>query len=255
MNAIEARQVSVTMGGHRILTDVSFNVAAGDVVAIVGPNGSGKSTLMKAMLGLIPFQGEIRIFGVAPGVLSTEGKVSRTQRAATAAAGRRVGYVPQHLDFDRTMPVTVDELLSVHLAPGGCREAIGAALAATGAAHLRHRMIGVLSGGEFQRVLLSLALLNTPDILFLDEPASGVDMEGVAEFYDLIQGLRGQKNMTIVMVSHDMDVVFRHATQVLCINHALICTGAPHDALTADTMRRLYGTEQSIYSHKEKRHD
>lgn len=226
------------MGGHRILDRVSFDVAAGEAVAIVGPNGSGKTTLMKAMLGLVPFQGDIRILGVSPAGLSP--------------VARRIGYVPQHLDFDRTMPITVEELLSVHLAEHR-NGATARALAAVGVADLQYRMIGVLSGGEFQRVLLALALLNNPEILFLDEPASGVDTEGVAEFYGLIQTLRAQKNMTIIMVSHDMDVVFRHATTVLCINHALICSGAPHDALSAQTMRRLYGTEQALYSHKEKK--
>lgn len=239
-HAISVRNVNVILNGHRVLADVSFDVAAGEVAAIVGPNGSGKTTLVKAILGLVPYRGDIAVLGVPPHDLP---------RVAS-----RVGYVPQRLDFDRTMPVTVAELLNVHLLDRHAKNATESALAAVKAPDLRHKMIGVLSGGEFQRVLLALALLNEPELLLLDEPAAGVDIEGAAEFYALIQDLRAQRDMTIVMVSHDIDVVFRHATQVLCINHALICTGAPQEALTPDTMRALYGAEQSVYAHKEKRH-
>lgn len=235
---ISAKNVSVVLNNHRVLADVSFDVARGDVIAVVGPNGSGKTTLLKAMLGLLPYQGDIRVLGLPT--------------AALPRVAHRIGYVPQHLDFDRTMPITVEELLDAHLTDRAQKGAVRAALAAVRAEDLLRRMIGALSGGEFQRVLLALALLNEPEILFLDEPAAGVDMEGAAEFYALMQDLRAKRNLTIIMVSHDIDVVFRHATVVLCINHALICQGAPHDALTSETMLRLYGAEQAIYSHKEK---
>lgn len=236
---ITARNVTVVLNNHRVLADVSFDIARGDVVAIVGPNGSGKTTLVKAMLGLIPYSGDIRVLGMLPAQLP---------RVAS-----RIGYVPQHLDFDRTMPVTVEELLEAHLPDRGRKAAVATALGAVQADDLRRRMTGVLSGGEFQRVLLALALLNEPDILFLDEPAAGVDVEGAAEFYELLRDLRKKRNLTVVMISHDIDVVFRHATAVLCINHTLICTGTPHDTLTPETMRHLYGSEQTSYMHKDKK--
>ncbi|OGZ97333.1 MAG: hypothetical protein A3J10_00405 [Candidatus Sungbacteria bacterium RIFCSPLOWO2_02_FULL_54_10] len=239
-NAISVKNLNVVLNGHRVLADVSFDVSAGSIAAIVGPNGSGKTTLMKAMLGLIPYQGESAVLGVPSAALN--------QRVAA-----RIGYVPQRLDFDRTMPVTVAELLDVHLLDRSRKNAAHEALSAVDARDLLPKMIGVLSGGEFQRVLLALALLNKPDILFLDEPAAGVDIEGAAEFYARLQDLRAQRHITIVMVSHDMDVVFRHATTVLCINHVLVCQGAPSDALTPDTMHALYGPEHALYPHKEKR--
>lgn len=239
--AISVKNITVVLNHHRVLADISFDVEHGAMVAIVGPNGSGKTTLLKAMLGLLPYKGDIRMLGAAP--------------AALSRVARRIGYVPQRLDFDRTMPVTVEELLGAHLIDRTRTNAIPKALAAVQADDLRHRMLGALSGGEFQRVLLALALLNEPEILFLDEPAAGVDVEGMTEFYGFLQDLRAKKDMTIVMVSHDMDVVFRHATEVLCVNHSLICQGAPHAALTAETMSRLYGMEQTLYPHKEKRHD
>ena len=237
-NAISVKNLNVVLHNHRVLADVSFDVEPGSIVAIVGPNGSGKTTLVKAMLGLIPYQGDIKIRG----------------RAASPRRGSasRIGYVPQRLDFDRTMPMTVAELLDAHLMDRKRKNAIPAALAAVKAGDLMQKMIGVLSGGEFQRVLLALALLNEPEMLFLDEPAAGVDVEGSAEFYGLLRDLRGKNNMTIVMVSHDIDMVFRHATTVLCVNHALICQGTPQETLTPDTMRSLYGAEQTLYAHKEK---
>lgn len=237
-SVISAQNVGVVLNGHRVLSDVSFDIAKGTVAAIVGPNGSGKTTLMKAMLGLVSFQGDISILGARPDTL--------------APVASHIGYVPQHLDFDRTMPVTVEELLGFHLTPHTKSTAIAEALDAVHATELRDRMIGVLSGGEFQRVLLALALLNHPELLFLDEPAAGVDIEGAAEFYALIRELRAERRMTVIMVSHDIDVVFRHADTVLCINHALVCQGAPRDALTADTLSRLYGAEHDVYLHKEK---
>ncbi|MEK7099220.1 MAG: metal ABC transporter ATP-binding protein [Patescibacteria group bacterium] len=239
-NIISVKDLNVVLNGHRVLDDVSFDIPAGSIAAIVGPNGSGKTTLMKAMLGLIPYQGESMVLGVPSSGVS--------RRVAD-----RIGYVPQHLDFDRTMPVTVAELLDVHLRDRTRKNRIAESLASVDAADLLPKMIGVLSGGEFQRVLLALALLNNPDILFLDEPSAGVDIEGAGEFYARLQDLRTQRSITIVMVSHDMDVVFRHATQVLCINHALICQGSPHSALTPDTMKHLYGPEHALYPHKEKR--
>ena len=115
----------------------------------------------------------------------------------------------------------------------------------------------MLSGGEFQRVLLALALLNNPEVLFLDEPAASVDIEGAGELYVLLQRLQKEKKITIVLVSHDVDVVYRYATEVLCINHRIICKGTPQDALTPETMEKLYGGQQSLYAHrghKEKQH-
>ncbi len=239
-HAVSVKNLTVVLNNHRVLSDVSFDVAHGGITAVVGPNGSGKTTLVKAILGLISYTGEITVLGKSPAGLSR--------------VAHRIGYVPQHLDFDRTMPVTVEELLGAHLLDRNKKSGIREALDAVHANELRQRMIGVLSGGEFQRVLLALALLNKPEILFLDEPAAGVDVEGSAEFYGLLRDLRETRGITVVMVSHDIDVVFRHATMVLCINHALICQGTPHDTLTAETMSRLYGAEQALYPHKEKQH-
>ncbi len=238
MPIISARNVDVTLNNHHVLEHITFDIEPGEIVAIIGPNGSGKTTLLKALLGLVPYVGEITIAGYSP--------------ARLRAVSSKIGYVPQRLEFDRTMPITVRELFAIHLRKGA-RIPIQT-LEVVGVDRLLERNLGVLSGGEFQRVLLALALLNDPEILFLDEPAASVDIEGAAEIYQLITTLRKERLLTILMVSHDVDVVFRYADKVLCVNHRLLCKGAPQDALTAKVMEELYGGYQTPYHHNEKRH-
>ena len=239
MSIISVQNLNVTLNDHHILLDVSFEIEKGSITAIVGQNGSGKTTLLKAMLGFIPYRGEISVLGHSPRQL---------HRIAS-----KIGYVPQRLDFDRTIPVTVRELLSIHSA-GQEDPAIREALALVGAGDLLDKRLGVLSGGQFQRVLIALALLNRPEILFLDEPAASIDVEGAGELYELLRTLKEEKHLTILLVSHDIDVVYGFTDSVLCINHRLLCSGVPHEALTKETMEKLYGRTHAIYPHKEKRH-
>lgn len=231
---ISVKNLNVALGSHHILQDISFEITKGEIVAIVGPNGSGKTTLLKTLLGFIPYQGEISVLGQPPRSLS---------RVAS-----QIGYVPQHLEFDRTIPITVSELLAVHATKNGV--SAKDTLAGVGAENLLHRPLGVLSGGEFQRVLLALALLNQPEIIFLDEPAASVDVEGAGEIYELIEDLQKKKGLTIVIVSHDIDVVFHYANNVLCLNHRLVCQGAPKKALTKEALEELYGPHGAVYTHK-----
>ncbi len=223
MPIISVKNLHVTLNKHHILDGLSFDIEKGDVAAIIGPNGSGKTTLLKAILGLVPYEGEIRIFEKSPREL--------------AEIASRIGYVPQRLEFDRTMPVTVEELLRVHLS--GTHALPQHTLALIGVDTLLRKSLGSLSGGEFQRVLLGLALLNEPEILFLDEPVASIDIEGAAEVYQLIVNLRKEKDITVVLVSHDVDVVYRYANTVLCVNHVLLCKGAPEKTLTEDVIEKL----------------
>lgn len=238
MSIISARDVNVILNAHHILEGITFDIEPGEIAAIIGPNGSGKTTLLKTLLGLVPYEGEITIAGSSPARLHT--------------VASKIGYVPQRLEFDRTMPITVHELFAIHLRKGA--RIPTQTLKVVGVDRLLERKLGVLSGGEFQRVLLALALLNDPEILFLDEPAASVDIEGAAEIYQLITTLRKERLLTILIVSHDVDVVFRYADKVLCVNHRLLCKGAPQDALTAKVMEELYGKLQTPYHHKEQRH-
>ncbi|MBI4193189.1 MAG: metal ABC transporter ATP-binding protein [Candidatus Colwellbacteria bacterium] len=236
--AISAANVSFSYDASPVLADVSFSIPAGSLAAIVGPNGSGKTTLLKILLGfLTPTGGEVRIAGTTP-----------------KGARGLVGYVPQRFGFDRNFPITVSEFLTVSC-PSCTEEKIEENLTHLDVKGIAHRQLGTLSGGQLQRVLIVRAMLSDPAILYLDEPSSGIDIEGERSFFELISHLHTEHRATIVMVSHELHVVHRLADQVICINRSLICSGAPEAALTPETIARLYGGEVGLYRHDEKQHD
>lgn len=235
--------LSLQLGGQLVLEDVSFVVDEGEIAIVIGPNGAGKTMLMRTILGLLPARtGTIEIFG-------------RDHRQLGEARDW-IGYMPQRLDFDRTFPITVFEVMLLRLRHSGFwlsrdahRAQIAKALARVHGERLIDRRIGRLSGGELQRVLLAYALLNEPRLLFLDEPAAGVDIGGEDTFYELIHHLRDQQKITVVMVSHDLDVVFKYADQVLCLNRRLLCHGAPRTVLQPGVLEETYGTLAATYRH------
>ncbi len=241
--AVVVRDLSLQLGGQTIFEDISFTVDEGEIAILIGPNGAGKTMLMRTMLNLLSAQtGSVAFFG-------------RDNRNL-GPVRHRIGYMPQRLDFDRTFPITVYEVMLLRLRKSGFwsnrrarREAISATLARVHAENLIDRRIGQLSGGELQRVLLAYALLTHPDLLLLDEPAAGVDVAGEDTFYALIHHLRHEENLTVVMVSHDLDVVFRYADQVLCLNRRLLCTGAPHSVLGPEVLEQTYGSMAASYHH------
>ncbi|MFH0928263.1 MAG: ATP-binding cassette domain-containing protein, partial [bacterium] len=123
-----------------------------------------------------------------------------------------------------------------------------------GALELAEKRLGELSGGELQRVLIAAALANNPNILFLDEPSSGIDIGGEETVYSLIHHLAHEKGITILLISHDLDIVYHHANQVLCLNQRLICTGTPKEVLNSDTLRELYGEHVGVFEHAPGKH-
>ena len=214
---IGAERLSVTLEAHPVLTDVSLSVQPGEIVTILGPNGSGKSTLLRALLGIVP---------------ASSGKV--TQRP-----GLVVGYVPQRLAVDRTMPMTVRRFLSLPRRVGDAEAA--AALVRVGLPEVAGRQMADLSGGQFQRVLLARALLAQPDILILDEPTQGLDQPGEAAFYRLIEEVRSETGVAVLMVSHDLHVVMAASDRVICLNGHICCEGTPRVVSTAPEYRALFG--------------
>lgn len=236
--AIEAQHLTVTLGSHAILKDISFSIPEGSVTAVIGPNGSGKTTLLRTLMGfLAPKSGEVRILGKAPD-----------------AVRHRVGYVPQRFSFDRTFPITVREFLEFS-SPTSSEQEMRRRLHQLDSVDAMRRRLSELSGGQLQRVLIARALLRSPSILYLDEPATGIDMVGERSLYDLLAQISGEKKTTIVLVSHELEVVYRHATLVLCVNQSMHCHGLPQEVLTDKVLQKLYGKESAVYHHQPHRHD
>ncbi|MFO0948841.1 MAG: metal ABC transporter ATP-binding protein [Planctomycetota bacterium] len=236
--AIRLDNVSVTRNGNRILEGITATIPRHGVTAVIGPNGAGKTTLLKAMLRLIPYEGNIAI----------QGKVRRP----------KIGYVPQRLDFDRGTPITVADFLAmgtqrIPLWFGITKKAKRLAeekLDRVRGIHLLNRPLGKLSGGELQRAQLAMALQLDPEILFLDEPVAGVDIAGERLFCDLLEEVQQQSHLTMVMVSHDLSVVSQHATHVLCINRRLECEGTAPAVLNAKNLAAMYGPHAGLYDHQ-----
>jgi len=227
---LEIRNLTVKYDGHVILNELNFWVNSGEIVAIIGPNGSGKTTLLKAILGLIPHQGEVKILGGPP-------------RLALDS----IGYVPQRLDFDRTFPLTVREFLGfIKSKNQPWREEV---LMEVGVNAFTEKRIGELSGGQLQRLLIAKALLKEPKLLMLDEATSGVDIAAEMTFFELIEHLNKTHNVTIMLISHEVQMVYKFATQILCLNKDLVCNGIPKEAITKEVLEQLYGKNIEFQPH------
>lgn len=214
---LSADHLSVRLDGHDVLTDISMQVRGGEIVTILGPNGSGKSTLLRALLGILS---------------PASGKVSRRP-------GLVIGYVPQRLAIDRTLPMTVRRFLSLPVRVSDT--AAAAALARVGLPDVAGKQMADLSGGQFQRVLLARALLAKPHLLILDEPTQGLDQPAEAAFYRLIEEVRRETGVAVLMVSHDLHVVMAASDRVICLNGHICCEGTPRVVSSAPEYRALFG--------------
>ncbi len=217
MSLISAQHISVGFGAAPVLTDVSLSIQQGEIVTLIGPNGSGKSTLLRALLGIVPL---------------ASGHVTRAENL-------RLGYVPQKLSIDRAMPITVRRFLS--LPQRATDKDARAALKRVGLAAMDAAQMAQLSGGQMQRAMLARALLTDPQILVLDEPTQGLDQQGEASFYRLIEELRLETGAAVLMVSHDLHVVMAASDRVICLNGHICCQGAPHVVSSAPEYRALFG--------------
>ncbi len=240
---VELRGVQVSLGGQEVLRGIDLHVPAGELVALIGPNGSGKTTLLRALLGLQKISaGEIKLFGVKD----------------VAAALPRVGYVPQHFNLERSFILTVREFLALHLtetrhwfwqSKKKNDALIRASLAEIGVETLLDKPLATLSGGQLQRVLIAFSLLRKPELLLLDEPTAGVDMQGEETFYDLIAGIQKRHHLTAILVSHDLSMVYRHASWVYALNGVICCEGHPEEVMNANSLKQAYGIHVSPYHH------
>ena len=225
---LEVVGLSLRFGANRIFKDLSFRLSRGALLAVVGPNGAGKTLLFRALIGAIPAEGTIRW---APGV--------------------RIGYVPQKLDIARDVPITSVDFLRANIEAGAIGEAVaGDALKAVGLSmQAAGQPIGSLSGGQFQRLLVAFALSGAPNVLLLDEPTAGVDEPGQEQLNELVHRLQEARGLTLLLISHDLSVVYRYATSVLCLGRHLICFGAPRTVLTPDLLQEVYGSPVAFHVH------
>lgn len=226
---ITASNAGARFGGTDVLNSVDLAISAGEIVTIVGPNGSGKSTLLRMLIGAIqPSSGTIR---------------RRT--------GLRIGYVPQKLALDATLPITVERFLSLPKRSSSKR--IERALEEVDMSAHAQAQVASLSGGQIQRVLLARALLSEPDILVLDEPTQGLDQHGISDFYAMIEEVRAALGCAVLMVSHDLHVVMRASDRVICLNGHICCQGAPTDVSASAEYQALFGERDAaalaLYRH------
>ena len=228
---LKVQNVSVKIGGDKILKNVNLHVHCGQLVALIGPNGAGKSTLLKALLGEREFDGNI-LFSV-PG--------SRRAKA-------RIGYVPQSPNFDPGDPLSVADLFTCCLSRRPAflgpskqdRELILECLDRVHGEDLIDKRVGTLSGGELQRVLLALALEPMPNILILDEPLSGVDIEGQTGLMDMLDEIRRDFDLSILMTTHDFSMLPRYADRVVLIDHEVKRQGTPAEVLDSPEFRTAF---------------
>lgn len=224
---------AVKIGKLEIFRDVNIHVHCGQLTALIGPNGAGKSTLLKAILGEVSHTGNLHY---------VDAKGKHTGNPV-------IGYVPQYLRFDVSSPTSVQDLFMACLTKrpvwfwpvGKLRDRILRSLHRVKAEQLIDRRLGALSGGEMQRVLLALALEPQPDLLLLDEPVSGVDQNGLELFYEILAQLRAQEDMAIILISHDLNLVAKHADHVVLLNKQVVCSGTPAEVFQNERTKKIFG--------------
>ncbi len=227
-NALEVADVSVQFGPTKVLSALSFDVPRGTSLAIIGPNGAGKTVLFQALIGALPHAGTVRW-----------------------APGTRIGYVPQKLDLERDLPVTGDDFVHAKAAvTGAARAEVAHALSLVGLGdEVTASSIGTLSGGQFQRLLVAAALVGKPTVLLLDEPTAGVDEPGQETMNELVERLRRDEGLTVLLISHDLSVVHRYASNVLCLARGTACFGTPSFVLTPAVLDQIYGAPLGYHVH------
>ncbi len=233
---VTLENISVQFARRPVLSGISLKLMPRRILTLIGPNGAGKSTLVRVVLGLLD---------------PTSGQVQRD-------VGLRIGYVPQKLHIDPTLPVTVERFML--LTRVAKRADVLSALKRVQACHLMKAPLQKLSGGETQRFLLARALVNQPQLLVLDEPTQGVDVNGQVALYDLIDQLRHELNCGVLMVSHDLHLVMAKTDEVLCLNHHICCSGTPEAVSQHPEFMAMFGPrgaqQLAIYRHHHNhRHD
>lgn len=230
---ISVRDLNYSAENNNILINISFDIYRGDFVGIIGPNGAGKSTLIKTLIGEIQdYTGEIKING-------------------------KIGYVPQSEERERDFPIKVYEvsLMGLYNEVGPFKrfkeehyEKVRQTLRLLQIDHLYDRLVGKLSGGEYRRLMVARALVSDPDILILDEPEANIDKEGQNILYGTLRDLKHNSNMSIILISHDLNMIFKETIKIMCMNKTLHCHKNTAD-LDINDLRTLYSKDFELFIH------
>ncbi len=224
-NILEVKNLTVKFNDEKVIDNLSFNLKEGQNLMIVGPNGAGKTVLLKTLIGTLPFEGQIKW-----------------------QKNIKIGYVPQKILPEKNIPLSIEEFFNFKKI--GSEETVNA-LKSVGINDLKilKKKIGVISSGQLQRILIAWSLIAEPDILLFDEPLSGIDIKGEETIYNLLRQIEKKRNLAMILITHDLSVVYKFADSVLCLNKEAICYGLPHEALTPESLSQLYGGEIKIYPH------
>jgi zinc transport system ATP-binding protein len=230
---LSVKDLTVTLDGRSVLSNLSFELHEGEMLAVIGPNGAGKTVLLRTLLHMLPYQGEIRWMESA-----------------------RIGYVPQRVAADRQLPLSASDLLNakarfLKLSQADIERATSVADLTP---ELLNTNMGILSGGQFQKVLIAMALLGQPNVILFDEPTASLDELTEERVYELLHRLEEDYGIAIVLVSHDLSVVYRYATTVLCIGKGKPCFGPPKEVLTPEALEALYSAPPKYYQHLREHH-
>jgi len=228
-NLLKVRNLNVTLEGEKVIENLSFQVKQGEILTILGPNGSGKSVLLRTLLGFLPYQGKI-VWQKKP----------------------KIGYLPQGLTQLKVKdyPLTVMDFFALKNPSPEHKEIVKFLhLVGLGEEVLR-KVTGSLSGGQFQRLLIAWVLISHPKVIFFDEPTAGVDIGGGETIYSLLHTIWKEEKLTIILVTHDLSVVYKYSDNVLCLTRkGHLCFGPPKDILNQKMLEKIYGTEIKVYEH------
>ncbi|NOR69000.1 MAG: ATP-binding cassette domain-containing protein [Methylomarinum sp.] len=225
-NVLTVNQLQVIFEDKEIIHDLSFFVKKKDILIILGPNGAGKTTLLRALQNLLPFQGTV------------------------SWNAQKISYLPpqEFLQRQNLPPLNIEEFYAFKTSDSNTIKSMIADVGLDESL-LRHQF-SELSTGQFQRMLIGWALLDNPDVLILDEPTSGIDIGGEETIYSLLHKFWKNQDLTILLVTHDLNIVWEYATQVLCLNQQKMCMGKPDEVLTPEQLKTLYGTGIKFYKHQ-----
>ncbi len=221
---LKVENLNVKLDDELIICNLSFEVKRGEVLTILGPNGAGKTVLLKTLLGIFPFEGKI------------EWK-----------KGIKIGYVPQRVPFVKDFPISIEEFFRLKTKN---EKEIKEVLTLVGFEEsFLKKNLGEISSGQYQRILVAWALIGEPEVLLFDEPTTGIDISGEETIYQLLEKLKKEKNLTIILVTHDLSVVFKFSDYVICLNKCPVCQGKPQEVVTPEILSKLYGQEIKFYEH------